>query len=111
MPAAPIIITHRGMVTRASACPSPRASTIAASGPTALATSLAPWAKDSSAAETTSGRANSFFSDFLRFSSPSDWRRTTGTAKAQVSSPITAPMVSAVPSPILTTLDRPLSAR
>ena len=78
MPKAPITITHIGIETLASNPPNSEAWTIAARGPTALATSLAPWAKLSSAAEKTSGRPNNTLTDLLRFSIPIDARRMTG---------------------------------
>ena len=60
IPSAPITITQSGIATF-EAPPSAlvSASTTPASGPTALATSLAPWAKLSSAAEMISGTVNS----------------------------------------------------
>ncbi len=84
---------------------------MAASGPTALATSFAPCAKDKSAAEAISGTANSFFRLRLRFSNPSDWRRTMGRKAAQVTKPMTSPSSSDWFSVISTTLRRPLAAR
>ena len=110
-PNAPISITQSGMATASAVPPDPRACTMAASGPTALATSLAPCAKDSSAADTTSGMPNSTLSDLLRFSSPRDWRRITGIMTIQQTRPSTAPIISA-PEKVTSKIRlRPFSAR
>ena len=55
---APITITHKGMPTVVSMPPVASVPTMAARGPMALATSLAPWANDSSAAEQIRGTTN-----------------------------------------------------
>src|SRR5690554_7221107 len=58
-PRAPTIITHSGILAEVTTPPPARmASLIAASGPTALATSFAPWAKLSRAAAKISGQVN-----------------------------------------------------
>ena len=111
MPSAPITMTQRGMATSPAEAPNSDAWTMAARGPTALATSLAPCAKESSAAETMSGRAKSVLSERLRFSSPRDWRRTSGTVRPQQTSPPTSPISSAVPMSIWITRLRPFSDR
>ena len=54
------------------------AETMAAKGPMALATSLAPWANDNSAAAQISGTVNSVLTERRRFSSPTAARATAG---------------------------------
>jgi hypothetical protein len=63
MPTAPIAMTQSGMADAPVTSSAWTVATMAASGPTALATSLAPCAKDSSAAEQISGTLNSARSD------------------------------------------------
>ena len=65
IPSAPTIITHRGMEAFCAMPPCRMASLIAASGPTALATSLAPCAKLSSAAAKIRGMVNSLLTPAL----------------------------------------------
>ena len=65
IPRAPTIITHTGIAALADTPPCNTASLIAASGPTALATSFAPWAKLSIAAAPINGRVNSELTDCL----------------------------------------------
>ncbi len=84
---------------------------IAANGPTALATSFAPCAKLSIAADTTSGIPNKTFKDLLRFSSPSDWRLITGMVIAQTRTAAAVPIIKAVGRSILMTFFRPLIDR
>jgi hypothetical protein len=66
-----------------AASPVSAAATIAASGPTALATSLAPWANDSSAVAKISGSTNSVLTSLRRFSSRAARAITQGRAPAQ----------------------------
>ena len=92
-------MTQKGMWTAATTPLRPAVCTMAASGPTAFATSLAPWAKESSAAEITSGRLKSLRSDWLRFSMPSDWRLTKTCAAPQATRKVPRPMI-AMPPPL-----------
>ena len=78
MPKAPITMIQIGTVALLAISPNSALCRIAARGPMALATSFAPWAKDSRAAEQISGTRNKIRSDWFRFSIPSDWRRTIG---------------------------------
>src|SRR6056297_3972814 len=96
IPNAPMTMTHVGMATWAEKLPNSAACTMAARGPTALATSFAPWAKLRRAAESTSGIPNSTLSDLLRFSSPSACLRISGTVTSHAAMPKAAPIVSAV---------------
>jgi len=68
MPTAPTSITHNGMPALVTISPVSATDTIAANGPTAFATSFAPWANDNSAAEKINGTTNSWLTDLLRFS-------------------------------------------
>ena len=111
MPSAPMAMTQNGMDTESSKRPAWTVWTMAASGPTALATSLAPWANESSAAEHTSGTANSLRTDFLRFSRPWDWRRTMGTDSFQATSPTTMPMSTETPRLMWMRAEKPFRAR
>jgi hypothetical protein len=111
MPTAPTAITQSGITTLGATSPSSAVWTIAASGPTALATSLAPWAKDRSAAEKISGRPKSFLSDWLRFSRPRDWRAMTGLATSQPSTAAPRPISKAALIGILTSALTPLIDR
>ena len=72
IPSAPTSITQNGTPTLWDTPPEDTASTMAASGPTALATSFAPWAKDSSAAEQTKGMVNRVLTALRRFSMRTD---------------------------------------
>ena len=72
IPSAPTAMTQIGMVTFAATSPIAAVWTMAARGPTALATSFAPCAKESSAAEQIRGIAKSLRKDWFRFSSPTD---------------------------------------
>jgi len=56
-----------GISTFPATLPNSTVCTIAAKGPTALATSFAPCANDSRAAERTSGMANNLLIDLLNF--------------------------------------------
>ena len=111
MPSAPTTITQTGMPTVEAMSPTSTECTMAASGPTALATSFAPCAKESSAAEATSGSENSLRSERLRFSSPSDWCRISGTEAAQHRTPVASPISVARPSETWNSLFSPLIAR
>ena len=82
IPAAPTSRIHSGSSTLVATVPDVAALTIAARGPTAFATSLAPWAKDNSAAEQIRGIVNSLRRDRLRFSIPSDCRAISGLTTA-----------------------------
>ena len=98
MPNAPISMTQSGMVTLASTVPAWMVCRMAARGPTALATSLAPCANDNSMAANTSGMWNSLRSDWLRFSIFADWRRIIGLTMAMDTRNMT-PESSAIDSP------------
>ena len=111
MPSAPITMTHGGIEMACVKSPDCDAWTMAARGPTAFATSLAPCAKHSNAAETTSGIPNKILSDLLRFSSPSDCFLITGIMMAQIAMPIAAPIISDVVMSILMIFFRPFRAR
>ena len=80
-------------------------------GPTAFATSFAPCAKLSNAAETISGIPNNTLRDLFRFSKPSDCLRIAGIITTQTSTPIAAPISKAVCMSILMIFLSPLSAR
>ena len=82
MPAAPTSITDSGISAFAVMPPVVTALKIAASGPTALATSLAPWANDNSAAAQISGMVNRLRTDLLRFSIPAAARWMIGRSAA-----------------------------
>ena len=58
MPTAPLHMTQNGIATLVAIAPEEAAETIAASGPTAFATSFDPWAKDNNAVEQISGIVN-----------------------------------------------------
>ena len=68
IPTAPITMTQRGMPTLPEMSPVSAALTMAASGPTALATSFEPCAKDSRAVEQIKGMVKRLRTDLLRFS-------------------------------------------
>ena len=111
IPNAPMAITQSGIDTASAKPPEAEACTIAASGPTALATSFAPWAKLSKAADTIKGMPKSFFSDLFRFSSPSACLRTTGIIATQMITPKPRPIIKAEEKSIFMIFLRPLSAR
>ena len=67
-PRAPTSITHKGMDAAVTTAPADSASLMAASGPMALATSFAPWAKLSNAAANISGQVNRVFTPAELFS-------------------------------------------
>ena len=67
MPMAPTIITQSGIWADLLTAPLPSTSAMPASGPTALATSLAPWAKLKSAAANISGMVNITLTRALSF--------------------------------------------
>ena len=78
MPKAPIIITQFGINALAVMVPISTLCKIAASGPIALATSFAPCANDSKAAEQIKGILNKVLKERFLFSIPSDWRFMSG---------------------------------
>ena len=77
----------------------------------ALATSFAPWAKESRAAETTNGRRNSVATCFLRFSMFMDCLRTQGMEMIQPRAAKTTPRIAVVQTSGDQTRLSPLVAR
>ena len=82
IPTAPTSITQKGTPTLVEMPPEETASTIAARGPTALATSFAPWAKESRAAEQINGMVNKELTALRRFSNRTDALATAGLTTA-----------------------------
>ena len=84
---------------------------MAAKGPTALATSLAPWAKDNSAAAQINGMWKRVRIDLLRFSMPSARLAISGLTIDQVTAKTPRPMAITVSGPGCQTLFSPFTAR
>lgn len=113
MPTAPITSTQRGMpaVPSSSSPVLVRASTTPASGPTAFATSLAPCAKDSSAAPATSGMVKRELTPSRDCRSDGDRRAIRGRLSVKVRTPATRPRANARGVLTSTTFCTPLRAR
>ncbi len=111
MPMAPIAITHIGMAALVATPPLMIASLIAARGPTALATSLAPCAKLNIAAAKISGTVNSELMLLFSLDNLLEYLRTSGTTINQDATAIATPIPRAVMRSIFQIFFNPLSAR
>ena len=111
MPSAPTTITQVGTTTSVAMSPEDTALTTAASGPTALATSLEPWAKDRSAVEQMSGTVNRLLTDLRVFSSRAEARATSGLTKAKARAKAAMPIITITPAPGFHTCFSPFITR
>ena len=111
IPKAPIIITQFGINAFAVIVPISTLCRIAANGPMALATSFAPFANDSNAADQINGILNKVLKERFLFSIPSDCRFMSGFIISQTTTNVMMPTKATISNSGFHTRFSPLMER